>query len=312
MYKTLPRYQVVTTIDAESYGRALPGVELDVVQTGPGFGPNTVRAAVFDDATLCVGSVGFPVRGGTTLSDEYLIAVVVSSAPLGTRWCGYDLAPGDALLYSPGTHHTGISPTGVRYTAAIIAKQSVEETADALQMRIHLPRHGSVRRMQPASSDRSIVSVLADTLFQSTDNEDPALVRRNVLQSLASELSEDGESALSERVSVQESRRIVRRCLEFVHEQGGDPSIASLCDVAHVSERRLRNAFIRAYGQPPTKFFRDLRLNSARDRLLAASYKSQTVTDIALSFGFEHGGRFSHRYFELFGELPSATLSTGR
>ncbi len=302
--------RVVISAEAESYAHSLPGLELDIIRTGVGSGSNTVRTALFDDATFGVASVGFPVRVGTTLSDDYMIAVVIDSAPPRTRWSGYDLESGDLLLYGPGAEHTAVSPIGVGYSVAIVRHASIAETAEDLHTDFQVPAPGSVQQLRSSSSSRSLRSAIGSTLFTSAADGQRELARRNVLQVLASELPGDADRTRVESMSISESRRIVRRCFEFVHEQGGAPSIASLCDVAHVSERRLRSAFIRAYGQPPIAYFRDLRLNAARDRLLVASNKRQTVTGIAMDLGFEHGGRFSHRYFELFGELPSATLQT--
>ncbi len=305
----LPGYRFDITTEVESRSHAVPGVHLNKVRTGAGIGPHSARLLEFDDATICVSSVGFPVRSQLTMPDDCVLAVTAVSAPPGTRWCGYDLEPGDTLLYAPGAEHTSISPVGVESTSVVVRIPNLEETADELQMHLRQPPRGSVRRLQPAWSSRSITSLLEGVGFAPADNEDLPTLLRDVRHALASELSEEADRHRPERTSVRESRRIVRSCLEFVNDAGGRPSIAELCRVAFVSERRLRNAFVDAFGVPPMTYFRDQKLNEARTRLLATSNR-QTVMEISIDVGIENGGRFAHRYFELFGELPSTTLYT--
>jgi len=147
--------------------------------------------------------------------------------------------------------------------------------------------------------------------FTPADNEDLPTLLRDVKLALVSELSEEADSRRAERTSVRESRRIVRSCLEFVNDAGGRPSTAELCSIAFVSERRLRNAFVDAFGVPPMTYFREQKLNEARSHLLATSNR-RTVMEVSIDVGIENGGRFAQRYFELFGELPSTTLRNTR
>ncbi len=305
----MSEYRFVLATEADSYAAAIPGVDLVAVRTGAVLGPSVARSAVLDDGTIFLNSCRFPGRGQMTVSDDMLVVVTLSSAPPGTRWCGHDLEPGDTLLYAPGTEHTDVSPTGVQYAAAMVRQRSIKEAADELQTRIQLPQRGAVRMLRPGSGHRSIASALGGAELIVADTDDPATLLTDVKHALVSELAEEAGSHRPERMSVRESRRIVRSCAAFVNDAGGSPSIAALCGVAFVSERRLRYAFVAAFGVPPMKYFRDQRLNEARTRLLATSNR-QTVMEISIGLGIENGGRFAQRYFELFGELPSTTLYT--
>ena len=88
------------------------------------------------------------------------------------------------------------------------------------------------------------------------------------------------------------------------------PTIRELCAASHVSDRRLRLAFARAYGTPPAGFFRRWALNRAYVRLSAADPKDGLVTSVATDLGFAHLGRFAGSYKDLFGRSPSTTLAT--
>ena len=75
-----------------------------------------------------------------------------------------------------------------------------------------------------------------------------------------------------------------------------------------VPERTLRAAFQSCYGLFPVKYLRILRLQQARQLLLASCPDQSSVTQIALRVGIWELGRFARDYRKLFGELPSATL----
>ena len=103
------------------------------------------------------------------------------------------------------------------------------------------------------------------------------------------------------------SRRVTSGCIEHSNETGGLPSISELCAVAHVSERKLREAFVSTFGVPPGQYFRLRALDRSRTQLAAGAHDT-TIGEIALAAGFKHQGRFARYYFEAFGELPSETI----
>lgn len=64
-------------------------------------------------------------------------------------------------------------------------------------------------------------------------------------------------------------------------------------------------------GMSPTAWLRTYRLDGARRDLLSARRRGRKVSDIAMSWGFCHLGRFSCGYHRHFGETPRATISRG-
>jgi transcriptional regulator GlxA family with amidase domain len=81
--------------------------------------------------------------------------------------------------------------------------------------------------------------------------------------------------------------------------------VADLLVATGAPERTLRKHFRRFLGVAPLEFLRRLRLAATRDALLCTP--SDSVTTIAVRFGFAHFGRFSSDYRRCFGELPSTT-----
>lgn len=84
-------------------------------------------------------------------------------------------------------------------------------------------------------------------------------------------------------------------------------SLTELARAVGIGVRALGAAFRTHRGYSPMRFLQVQRLELARLRLLASPARESTVTEIALSCGFEHLGRFSVAYRARFGESPSAT-----
>ena len=99
--------------------------------------------------------------------------------------------------------------------------------------------------------------------------------------------------------------------LRYVHSHLAAP--VSLADLAHASGTSLRVLQLlckRHLGLTPMEVLRNARLDAARSKFAANAGLS--VTTVALELGFGHLGRFSHYYFQRFGELPSATAAGGK
>ncbi len=81
-----------------------------------------------------------------------------------------------------------------------------------------------------------------------------------------------------------------------------------LAQESGVCIRTLSRAFNKFYGIGPLAFLKQRRMDAAFRDLLAANPEIDTVSQIALAYGFIHLGKFAIDYRQLFGELPSSTL----
>jgi transcriptional regulator GlxA family with amidase domain len=121
--------------------------------------------------------------------------------------------------------------------------------------------------------------------------------------------TEQQSSATREAPDRQHYRQIVELIEEMAREPTDEPlHIDHICRAAGVSQRTLRNAFQEIYGSPPYRHLRTTRMGEARKALLSPASSTQTVTEVAVHFGFLELGRFSVEYRRAFGERPSATL----
>jgi len=88
-------------------------------------------------------------------------------------------------------------------------------------------------------------------------------------------------------------------------------TLARLCEHAGVGERSLQKAFELRRGMSPMRFVTERRLEAAQRRLMRGA-ESGGVTRVAMDLGFDHLGRFSRLYRDLFGQSPSQALRQAR
>jgi AraC-like DNA-binding protein len=81
-----------------------------------------------------------------------------------------------------------------------------------------------------------------------------------------------------------------------------------LVEMTGVSIRSLSRAFEKKYGLGPMAFVRQRRLDTCFRMLNGSDREMTTVTNVALSHGFDHLGKFAVAYKKVFGESPSETL----
>ncbi|MBI3513173.1 MAG: AraC family transcriptional regulator [Proteobacteria bacterium] len=108
------------------------------------------------------------------------------------------------------------------------------------------------------------------------------------------------------------SPRSVKRAIDYIDAHLDAPiTVADLVAVSGVPGRTLFQNFHAFKGVSPIRYLRDQRFDRVRRALLGAT-PCETVTAIALRWGFAHMGRFAVEYRRRFGERPSATLAAGQ
>jgi transcriptional regulator GlxA family with amidase domain len=118
----------------------------------------------------------------------------------------------------------------------------------------------------------------------------------------------DSSSADVIRQRAAYRHEVVRRADAAIRNLIGKAySSTRLCKSLGMSERNLELHFREALGVSPKAWFQYLSLHRARTMLRHHSPTRGCVTDTALACGFEHFGRFSRAFRELFGEQPSET-----
>jgi transcriptional regulator GlxA family with amidase domain len=104
----------------------------------------------------------------------------------------------------------------------------------------------------------------------------------------------------------------VRRAQQYIGAHLDDAmTVGDVAAAAGVTHRTLYKHFHDARGVSPMRYARDCRFAQAREALLHAG-PQDSVTTIAVHWGFCHLGRFSVEYRKRYGETPSETLRRGR
>jgi AraC-like DNA-binding protein len=188
---------------------------------------------------------------------------------------------------------------------------------DALEDRLRSLLGRTLRRplrFATAMDPRGVLGALAttDAVLASCGPEGPPpLVAGELERSITTALLLGHAHTYSAdlRAPPRTPRGIVDAALDRAAATPGEPpSLAELARAAGTSERTLHEAFRRRFGTSPAAHLRGLRLQAARDALLAAEPDVATVARIALEHGFAHPGRFATAYRARFGEAPGDTL----
>lgn len=123
---------------------------------------------------------------------------------------------------------------------------------------------------------------------------------------LAQALSHTDGPALH-RLGSGDRRDIVDAALAILEAKPHGPvSVSAVCEVLGIGERTLERAFQERLRLSPRAYERERRLRAAHGLILMEGDRL-SITDIAMSFGFWHLGRFAGAYAALFGCSPSET-----
>jgi len=88
-------------------------------------------------------------------------------------------------------------------------------------------------------------------------------------------------------------------------------TVEQLCKRIGCSSRTLHLGFKERYGTTPVQYGRTLALNAVWKQLYYRP-SAETITEVAMAWGFFHLGRFSQQYKQLFNELPSVTVERNK
>ncbi len=265
----------------------------------------TARAAWIssDLATTIRGAVRDPV--------VYLALPAGTVHRFGRRT--YLAMPGTILFVPPGWEYTLDRPAGAGIALAMNRARLLEE----IEARSPAGRGEPVLRARPIALDERawsrLASAIADCVQAAKCGPDPAAfdgTQAGLLGAVVDVLRDPGEGAIVRGREIAASRMADLEA--WIEAHLAEPiTMGRLCTAAGVGERALQKSFESRRGMSPMRFVTERRLAEAR-RLLTQIGGRDDVTQIALSMGFNHTGRFSALYRHAFGESPSQSLRRSR
>lgn len=218
---------------------------------------------------------------------------------------------GQPVLFQPGqrfvTHVDHVVMRAVTFDRGALAR-----TAAALfAVDPFVVRFASAR---PSSS--AIGRLWASMVEFATERDDPAyaLVHASVRSALTRLLLE--AFPLTDRPAARRATAVARwfgyrRAVEFMDDNASLPiTIADIAAASGLPQPELESAF-RTHSRlepTPLSYLRRVRLEAARDDLLAADPRTVTVVEIARRWGFVSPVRFAARFREAFGLDPVEAL----
>lgn len=125
---------------------------------------------------------------------------------------------------------------------------------------------------------------------------------------LAEYLSPDTAEA-PPRLTASDVRRIRDARELLLQDMENPPSIAQLSRLTGVHEKKLKYGFKQVFGMPVFEYFRNYRLEMARD-LLASGVMS--VTEAGMHIGYQSLSHFSEAFRRKFGVTPREFQASGR
>lgn len=165
-------------------------------------------------------------------------------------------------------------------------------------------------------ADRALLSIADFVLLHYELYRTGAKGRRgNLAEALVTDLfvqflRDTGSLRLKPRLRDARGARI-KQAQDFIHAHLGDPlTSADVAAAAGMSLRSLQAGFRELLGTTPREYITAARLERTREVLKPGDAVS--VSSAAYGCGIVHLARFSSKYREVYGELPSSTLANSR
>jgi len=303
------------TTDFDEIATGFPGWDQRYIQIGGGpFRGHVVLAQVGRFQFFEVEGNRTILARGESPPNTYAFSPV-QERNAGALWRGRILRTGMINIRRPGEPMDHRTSENYRATGLIVDAELVHRVAASL----HGVAAESILRepvvtidpQRCVSLDGSLRSALA-RLAPGNDALASALQLQQFLIDWLSEvlgnvLPESGRKSPS--LGPQRRARVVREAEDYMSTYLDRPmNLLEICEAIGVSERTLFYAFRERMGFSPKSYLKNLKLNRLRHDLKAADPRTQSVQQIARSWGFDHSGALAADYRRLFGELPRQTL----
>jgi len=255
------------------------------------------------------------------LKDFYLLQMVVEgSEALKYGDKEFHLYPGLMSVIGPEISVKKSSPAGTKKILVRIDRALIERVCmQHLGHDLRKPLQFEVELTQ--DTDRGVnLGGLITFLHDQTSSKESAfrspLMLANLEHLITTSLLLAQQSNYSEELNSPAppvSPGFVKRVEGYIEANADRPiTIEDLAAYAGVSTRSLFAGFKKYRNTTPMAWLRFVRMQRAHRDLLSVDGKHNTVTEVALNWGFAHLGRFTAEYKKMFGEPPSETLRLAR
>ena len=263
--------------------------------------------------TLYWNYFGARMLASETYRGDQLIFATVFPAEKPFLYQGHEFGFDHAVIQQPGIEHNYVIPEGLSSLLVYVDRPLIAAAAPALSDTVE--KRVPIPALRALTKECREVSQLVQHLSTTENNDVLEKTLRNrilsrLLDALAPWHAAEHEHA-DDKFPVGRAFALVRQAEDQMMKIGlaAQPSMDQLAGTLEVSRRTLFYSFDQWLGMGPDAYFDSLRLHRVRNRLLAGTKSTTSVTAAANEVGFSHLGRFAGRYYDFFGEHPSETLA---
>jgi AraC-like DNA-binding protein len=227
-----------------------------------------------------------------------------------------DLGPGDLSLHSQPTEPYHARLASVEYTSISVSMQAAADARNRPDDDLGALHFDSLRPVNPAAARRLLCAVdyTAANLRAFPDAMAQPLLAGAATRLLAAVLLTTFPNSWISGPHYQDrtdaTPSALSRAIAFIETNAdADITVVDIARAAYVTVRAVQLAFRRGLDTTPMAYLRRVRLDRARDQLVAGSpHDGLTISQVAARWGFADPSRFTAQYRAAFGELPSHTL----
>ncbi len=206
---------------------------------------------------------------------------------------------GDIVLFDDAKPYNYMTNAMVELSVITIYKDSLGDILPLFEKAI-------MHKYTDTDGQLGIISKeIWEDFTSSTPNTNYEEAEKRVLNALR--MITENQKAMPAVLTKGEETALAIRQQVYQH-MDGNLQVSDLATQYNISERGLQNAFKSLFGFTPKLFMRRLKLNLVRHDLSQNVSEQTTVMRVAHKWGFQHMGRFSKFYTNLFEENPSETL----
>jgi AraC-like DNA-binding protein len=224
---------------------------------------------------------------------------------------GRTLEPREMALIRSGKGYACVNRRAAPFLAVSVAAEKMERYAADMWHRSNLGSQSADRIRFVDSAHRSRYVDACERILCAVNEQPGVLSEQHAAAVLEEKLLEClfVNAQLTSSPARERWRHIsARQAYSDLHGRAHEaPSVREMCASTGASYATLERGFLETYGMTPKAMMLALRLSGARRTLLDPT-PTTTVTAVALQWGFVELGRFSVRYRQRYGEVPSETL----
>ena len=288
------------------------GAALDHLQLGQGRFLADLVHGQLPSTCFDWGSYNLPLRARGSMPRKSVTLGFVTSAESGGMLNGFRLdRPSVVILPEDSELDYWMAP-GTRWTALQVPRLTLDILGiPAAAGTVHvIPQDTPVGTTLGQRLDEA-AGLLVETTAVSGVVPDPSRQLSSIEEDLIGAFASVIQARAIRQPSLRDANlhRLAARAEDFLRANlSNQLRITDLCKAVGGSLRSIERAFLSTRGTTPKQFLTILRLNAARRELLRHTRQEQSVSDVAIHYGFTHLGRFSMQYRLHFGESPLASL----